>query len=263
MCIPIRVGLVAFLLLIVAPCVGAQESNAVSPDRPGVGTSADPVGRGVLQLETGVDYARERRAGEPTQRRTSLATTVRYGIADGVELRIDGEPIVALRGADDVTDVGDFVLGMKWRLLEGADGELRPTVSLFPSVKLPTAPDPIGSERPDFALLGLASFNFGRVGVDLNAGVAAIAQRDSDGYLLQAVLVGSVAADVTDRLKLLAELFYNSPSERDGDDVVGALAGVAYTLTRNLAIDAAVVTTLAGRGPDYRFQAGLTIRFGP
>jgi hypothetical protein len=258
-----RAGLAVLVLLSAAAPAFAQESNAVNPDRPGIGTSADTLARGVLQLENGVDYARERRAGEATQRRTSWATTVRYGLTDGVELRIDGEPVVALRGPEDATDVGDFALGVKWRLLEGVDGELRPTLSLFPSVKVPTAPDPIGTERPDFTLLGLASFNFGRVGVDLNAGVAAIAQRDPDGYLVQGLLVGAATADATDALKVFGELFYNSRSERNGDDVVGASAGVIYTLARNLAIDAAVVTTLAGRGPDYRLQAGLSVRFGP
>jgi hypothetical protein len=177
---PLRVApslLLIVVVLVAAPTAWGQEDE-VNPDRPGVGTSAITLPRGALQLETGLDYARERRAGEPTQRRTSLATTVRFGLLDGVELRLDGEPIVGLRGAGDATDVGDFVLGAKLRLLEGGEGPLRPTLSLLPAVKLPTAPDPIGTERADFLLLGLASFTFGRVGADLNAGLAAIGQRD-------------------------------------------------------------------------------------
>lgn len=254
----------SFLLIVVALVAAspawAQEED-LSPDRPGVGTSAVTVPRGALQLEVGLDYARERRAGEPTQRRTAFATTLRFGLLDGVELRLDGEPVVGLRGGDDATDVGDFVLGAKLRLLEGGEGPLRPTLSLLPAVKLPTAPDPIGTERADFQLLGLASFNFGRVTADLNAGIAAIGQRDPSGYLLQALVVGTLSVDVTDTVTVLGEIFYNSPAERDGDDVVGAVAGVSYKVTKNVALDAAVITTLAGRGPDYRIQAGMTIRF--
>jgi hypothetical protein len=259
----IRAGVAALLVLMAVTNVEAQETEPLSSDRPGIGTSAETVPRGALQLETGFDYSRERRGGEPTQRRSALATTLRFGLFDGVELRIDGEPVVGLRGAEDATDVGDFVLGAKLRLLDGAEGLLRPTLSLLPAVKLPTAPEPVGTERADFILLGLASFDFGAVSVDFNAGVAALGQRDPEGYLLQALLVGTVAADVTDKLKVLGELFYNSPSERDGDDVVGVTAGVIYGLTRTVALDAAVITTLAGRGPDYRIQAGITIRFGP
>lgn len=258
----IRVGLAAFILLTIVSSAGAQD-GAVDPDRPGLGTNANTVPRGALQLETGVDYARERTAGESASRRTSILTTVRYGLVESLELRLEGEPVVALRGTDDVTNVGDFTLGVKWRLLEGVDGELRPSLALLPIVKPPTAPAPIGTERPDFTLLGLASFGFGRVSVDLNAGIAAIGQRDPDGYLVQALLLAGVGVDITSRLKFLAELSYGSRSERDGDGTVSAVAGVVYIINPRFAIDAAVISAVAGRGPDYRLQAGLTIRFGP
>jgi hypothetical protein len=254
--------LLIVLVLVVASTGWAQEDD-VSPDRPGAGTSAITVPRGALQIETGVDHASERRAGEPTQRRTSLATTVRYGLFEGVELRLDGEPFVALRGGEHATNIGDVFLGAKLRVLEGGEGLLRPTLSLLPVVKLPTAPAPIGTERADFQLLGLATFTAGRVGFDLNAGLAALGQRDPSGYLLQAFVAGTLGVDVTDTVNVFAEIFYTSPAERDGDDLVGASAGISYKLTRNLALDAAVITTLAGRGPDYRVQAGMTIRLWP
>jgi len=254
--------LLAAALLLTAPRASAQQDD-VNPDRPGAGTSAFTVPRGALQIESGIDHASERRAGEPTQRRTSLATTVRYGLRDGVELRLDGEPFVALRGGEHATNVGDILLGAKLRLLEGGEGPLRPTLSLLPAVKVPTAPAPIGTERADFLLLGLASFSVGRVGLDLNAGAAAIGQRDPSGYLIQALVAATLGVDVTDTLNVFGEIFYASRAERDGDDLVGASAGISYKLTHNLVLDAAVITTLAGRGPDYRVQAGMTIRLWP
>jgi hypothetical protein len=257
-------GTLALLLalIVVAPPARGEDREPVNPDRPGIGTGADTVPRATMQVEIGFDHARERRAGEPTQRRTSLATTLRFGLLDGVELRVDAEPVVALRGAEEGTDVGDFTLGAKVRLLEGARETARPTVSVLPSIKLPTAPDPIGTERPDYSVLGLASFNAGSVGMDLNAGVAAIAQRRPSGYLLQALVVGTFNWSATDAWAPFGEVFYNSPSERGGRDLVGVGAGVVYTLTRDVALDAAIITSLAGRGPDYRLQAGLTFRFG-
>jgi hypothetical protein len=253
--------LLAALLLPVPRALAEQAP--LSADRPGVGTSADTVPRGALQLETGLDYARERRAGEPTQRRAALVTTVRFGLLDGVELRLDGEPIVALRGEADVTDVGDVLLGAKLRVREGGEGWLHPTLALFPAVKLPTAPDPIGSERADMLLLGLASFELGRLTLDLNAGLAAVAQRDPSGYLVQALVVGSLGVEVVNGGMAFAELFYTSPSERDGRDLAGAGAGVSYAVTPNLAVDGAVIVSLAGRGPDYRLRTGITVRFWP
>jgi hypothetical protein len=256
-----RLSVVVVVLLVASPAWSQEDE--LNPDRPGVGTSATTVPRGAVQVESGVDNARERRAGEPTQRRTSLAATVRYGLLDGVELRLDGEPVVDLRGADDATNVGDLLGGAKLRVLEGGEGMPRPRLALLPLIKVPTAPDPIGSERADFFLLGLASWNFGRITTDVNAGLGAIGQRDPDGYLLQAIVIGSLQLEVTDAVTLLAELFYNSPTEREGTDLVGAVGGVSYKVTKNVALDAAVLTSLAGRGPDYRVEAGITIRFRP
>ena len=253
---------IAAVLLAVSPAL-AQDRPPISPDRPGVGTSAEVVQRGALQIETGIDYARERKGGEPTEHRTAMALTARYGLLDSLELRLDGEPVVALRNGEDVTDVGDLSIGVKWRLLEGQEGPLVPTLSLFPSVKLPTAPAPIGNERADVTLLGLASWQAGPFNVDFNAGVATVAQHKPAGYLIQAILATTVAYDVTEMFKVLGEIFYNSPGERDGHDRVGATAGVSWLLTRDLAIDGAVITTLAGRGPEYRIQAGVSMRFWP
>lgn len=264
--IPTRIApalVLLFALVVAPPPAWGQERQPVNPDRPGIGTGADTVPRAALQLEGGLDHARERRAGERAQRRTSLATTVRFGLLDGVELRLDAEPVVALRGAEKATDVGDVVLGAKLRLLEGAEETLRPTVSVLPSIKLPTAPEPIGTERPDVSVLALASFNAGALGLDLNAGVAAIAQRRPSGYLLQALVVATVNWLVTEAWTPFAEVFYNSRSEREGEDLVGVGAGVVYALTRDVALDGAVITAVSGRGPDYRLQAGITVRFWP
>lgn len=251
------------LLTVARPAVAQPEDKGViNPDRPGIGTGADTVPRAAVQIEVGVDHARERRAGESALRRRSVATTVRFGLLDGVELRLDAEPIVALRGAEKATNAGDFTLGAKLRLLDGAHESLRPTVSVLPSIKLPTAPQPIGTERPDVSVLGLASFDLGSFGIDVNAGMAAIAQRRPSGYLLQAAVVGTVNWFLTDAWVPFGELFYASPSERRGDDSVGVGAGVVYTIAPDVALDTAILTVLTGRGPEYRVQAGISVRFG-
>jgi hypothetical protein len=257
---PLLHAVVLLTLVIVAAPAWGQEGD-VDPDRPGVGTSPLTVPRGALQVETGVDHGRERRAGESTERRTSLVTTLRYGLRDGVELRLDMEPIVALRGPEDATDVGDLVLSAKLRVLAGTDGSARPAFSLLPAIKVPTASAPIGSEHIDVALIGLVGWGFGRVAIGGNAGLAAIGQ--DKGFVIQGQVIGAVTWEVIDDLTLLGELFYTSPAERPGDDFVGGVAGASYKITRDVAVDAAVIASLAGRGPDYRVQTGITVRFWP
>jgi hypothetical protein len=57
-------------------------------------------------------------------------------------------------------------------------------------------------------------------------------------------------------------MFFNTPEEHDGDDLLGAQIGVIYRVTPRLALDAAVQTALLGRGPDYGLRAGVSVRFG-
>ena len=258
MCLLLR-AVILLLVLVVAAPAWAQQDDDVDADRPGVGTSPVLVPRGALQVETGVEYGRERRAGETTEQRTSLVTLVRYGLLDGVELRLALEPVVALRGPEDATNVGDLVLSTKLRVLT-TEG-LRPAFSLLPAVKVPTAPDPIGSEHVDFGLAALVGWRVGRVGLAANAGLAALGQ--DKGFLIQGQLIGAVAWEAIDRLGLLGEVFWNSAEERHGKDFVGATAAASYRVTRDIAVDTAVVVSLAGRGPDYRVQTGITVRFWP
>ncbi len=146
-------------------------------------------------------------------------------------------------------------------MLEGAEGSARPTVSLLPAIKLPTASSPIGSEHVDVALIGLVGWGFGRLGVAVNAGLVAVGQ--DEGLRAPGAVVGTVTCEVIDNLTLLGELFYTSPEERGGDDFVGAVAGASYKITRDIAVDAGLIASLAGRGPDYRVQTGITVRFWP
>lgn len=252
----------AMLVLAESPAL-AQERPPINTDRPGVGTSAELVPRGALQFETGLDYSRERKGGEPTEHRGSVVLSIRYGLLDSLELRLDSEPVVTLQNGDRVTDVGDFSLGVKWRLLDGVDSTLTPTLSLFPSVKLPTAPDPIGNERVDAGVIGLASWQAGRISVDLNAGLSAVAQHRPSGYLLAVLLVAAVGAEVAEHFTVGASISYASRTERDGHDGVSATVGMSWRITRDLAIDGAVITTFWGRGPDIRVQTGLSVRFWP
>jgi hypothetical protein len=256
----IRAVVLSVVCLVAVPAAWGQQDD-VNPDRPGVSTSPQTVTRGAFQLETGVDYSRERSAGEPNEHRTAVAALARYGLLDGVELRLALEAIVFLRGPDDATNVGDLLLAAKIRVLEGQDGSARPAFSLLPTIKLPTAPDPIGSEKVDISLAALMGWSFGRLSLTGNAGIGAIGQ--DNGYLVQGQVIGAVAWEAIDKLSLLGEVFWNSPEERHGDDFVGATAGVSYRVTRDVAVDAAVIVSLAGRGPDYRIQSGITVRFWP
>ena len=165
-----------------------------------------------------------------------------------------------LRGDDDDTGVGDVALATKYRFFDGAAPW--PTLGVRPFLKLPTADEPLGSGRVDFGAVALASFDLpAGFGLDVNAGVAAIGQSRPSGHLIQALAAASLSLDIGD-LAPFVEMTFASRGERDGRDSVNADAGVVYRLTKQIALDAAVQTSLTGVGPDWALRGGVTFRLG-
>jgi Putative MetA-pathway of phenol degradation len=261
-------GIVLAAALAMAPLAHAASADDVvrpiDPDRPDLTNGTATVGRGVLQIETGVEYSRTSVGGAPTEQRFSVPLVLRFGVLDRLEVRVESEPLVRLRGAEDDTGFGDLKLGLKWGFFDVEEGDWRPALGLLPFVKLPTADAPIGSERPDFGLLLLISYNMPfDFSLDVNIGGAAIGQSHPSGYLAQGQLSGSLQrAVLTERLVGFVELFYFSRDDRDGHHRFGGDMGVIYRLTPDLAVDTALETTLTGRGPDFAVRAGLSTRFG-
>jgi len=253
---------VALVTLVAAPAWGAND-DIIDPDRPDTTNSANPVAKGRVQLETGAFYRRTREAGGPAERRLSWEATLRIGVADNVEFRIDSEPVVHVDNSRDETDVGDFTLGLKYRFLNTREGGWWPALSLNPFVKLPTAQEPIGSGETDGGLLLLASFDLpSDFTLDVNAGAVLVGQNRSSGHLVQARTSASLSRRLIDGLSGFVELAYASRDTREGRDGLGVQTGLIWRLTRDIAVDTALSTSLAGAAPDFGVRAGVSVRFG-
>lgn len=259
-----RLAVACGLVLVLAGgAIGADEDDAIEPDRPDAASGARTVGRGRAQLESGLVFERTRAAGEPIERRVFAESMLRLGLTDRLEVRVEGQPVVWLRGGEEAADVGDVRLSAKWRLFDPPEGSAWPAAALNPFVKLPTAPEPIGSGKADFGGVLIASFELpARFALDLNAGLAAIGQTRPDGYLVQALTAASLSREIGRGLIAFGELFYGSRDERDGSDQAGLDAGILWIVTRDLALDVAAGTSLYGRLPDVFVRAGGSIRFG-
>lgn len=241
----------------------AADRDTVDPGRPNVSSSVSTVPAGMGQVEAGAEWARTRVAASPDTRRLALQTTLRAGLTERLEARLEGEPVVRLRDPESETDVGDVEVGIKYRFLDAREGSPLPGLGVLPFVKLPTAQEPIGSGQPDFGMRGLASVALpADLSLDVNAGLALVGQSRPSGYLLQALLSASLTRAFFERLAVFGEVFYESRDERRGRDVVGVDAGLIWLVTRRLALDVAVGTSLAGDLPDRVVRAGLTVRFG-
>jgi hypothetical protein len=257
---PRAIALTLALLACVMASLASADDAVVDPDRPDLTNSARTMPRGGFQLETGVEYSRTRRAGADTERRFLLDAFGRAGIAERVELQLGWQPFVHLRGDADDAGVGDVALAMKYRFF---DGEAPwPTLGVRPFLKLPTADEPLGSGRVDFGAVALASFDLpAGFGLDVNAGAAAVGQSRPSGHLIQALASTSLSLDTGD-LAPFVEITFASRGERDGRNSVNADAGVVCRVTKRIALDAAIQTSLTGVGPDWALRAGITFRLG-
>jgi hypothetical protein len=241
----------------------AVDADSTETDRPDVANSATTVPPGAFQIESGIAYARQRAAAAPTQYTTSLELTLRAGLTPSLEVRLDGDPVVHMRTDESVTNVGDLRLGLKYRFVDPPDGSWWPALAILPYVKLPSAPEPIGSERTDFGITGIASFDFpADFSLDVNGGIAAVGQRDPSGYLAQASAAASLSKTLLHELVVYVELFYSSRDTWDSRYGLGTGAGMLYRIGRRAAVDLGVEFSLAGQSPDYTIRSGFSIRFG-
>jgi len=253
--------LVLALALVVLLAAPSRAQDEIEPDRPGVSTSTRTVPVRAVQLEIGLEYAQT--SDGATEHRLAVEGTLRVGLTERLELRLDGEPLVRLRGPAEDTAHGDLTLSAKYRFFDPDPGAGLPSLGVLPFVKLPLASAPIGSERLDFGLVLLASVELPwALSLDANAGVIAVGQRHPDGFLVQGLVSASLARRLIERLTAFAELFFASRDEPGGRNRFGADAGVIFLATRAIAVDGAVETTLTGDGPDYAVRAGLSVRFG-
>jgi hypothetical protein len=91
----------------------------VEPDRPDISNSTHTVPVRALQVELGLEYVRSH---DPTERRLALQTTLRAGLSDRLEVRLDGVPLVRLKEASDDLGLGDLAPGLKYRVFEPPAG---------------------------------------------------------------------------------------------------------------------------------------------
>src|SRR6476660_3323950 len=98
--------------------------DRIQTDRPDFVESVDVVGRGRLQIETGVERERDNRDGN-RHRTYTTPTLVRIGVSDSAELRLETDGRTIRRSDDVLTGTrvtergyGDLSVGVKWHVQE-------------------------------------------------------------------------------------------------------------------------------------------------
>ena len=121
----------ALLASLISITAMAQEVEFTA-DRPGASTGPGVVGKNVIQLEQGIQYDGDGASGTFT----FSSTLLRYGIFDGVEVRLGGDALVYNGGDKWRAAFSGLNVGTKIRCFEGK-GAI-PAISLLANLAIPS-----------------------------------------------------------------------------------------------------------------------------
>ena len=237
----------------------AGDDDTISSDRPDVVESSQVVGKGRLQLETSLQWERDRADGV-TARTLTTPTLLRIGLGETTELRFetDGRTIEHAGGAT-AAGYADTSVGIKWHTAD-QDGAA-PSLGWLLHADLPSGSAALRGTgvRPSLRVAAeweLANgFEFGimpGVGTDNDERGA------RRGY---GILAATLGHDITERLRGFVEVAAPriARADRGGTQAV-VDAGVTWLLTNDIQLDAAVTRGLNRRSADLGIGLGLSVR---
>ena len=238
----------ALALLLAWPAgLAAQNTGpnprAAQPQRPTVATHAGTVTRGWLEIEAGTEF--DRYSGG--SRGAVAPVLFKFGLAPRGQLEV-AAPIVSPPGVD-TTGVGDFSIGLKWRLAEAAP--IVNDFAILPSLKAPTGSSTVTTDTTDLGVLFISSRAVGSVAVDLNFGYT---HRSGDGSVAPqhaTVWTASFGGPARGAIGWVAELYgYPGTSGPSGaDSTVALLVGPTLRVRDWLILDVGLIGALTGPQP--------------
>jgi hypothetical protein len=248
----------AAALLLLLACAAARAEDAISPDRPDFTNGPDVLEKGRFQIETSGAWQRDKADGVTTRLR-STPTLLRLGVGHGLELRLDTNGW--LRQTDpSASGRGDIGLGAKWQIQDG--DETRPGLGLLFDMQTPTGSGDFKGHGLRPALAFLAEWDL-PAGYSLGTMAGLVTDRnDADQRYTAGVLSASLGIPLGEKLRGFAEVAGQQlTSARNGGSVVTAGTGLAWQVSNDAQLDAAVFRGLNHNTPDWSWTVGLSLRF--
>ena len=269
-------ALLAILLSLgVVASVAAQQRPLLTED-------PETVGGGRLLIEAGVDVERDvyyTASGLRGDRLSAPTFGISIGLSSIAELQIDGgfyqrlriverrvaplSEVLAISG-DETSDVDDFVIGTKLRLI--TEGGLRPAIGLRLATKLPNSSNEsgLGTDMTDFFASMLFAKTVESVRIVGNGGVAIVGDPTADvPEQTDMFTFGlSVARAMTNSLELVGEMngrlnFSNGTADPGAENRAVMRFGGRYT-RGPVRLDGALLLGMTSRDPSFGFTTGFT-----
>jgi len=231
--------------------------------RPGASESPVVVPKGYVQVETEIgSYAVSRSLGVKTEDFAGLGTSLRYGVADGVEIEAIVAPWLETRttGASRSEGAGDATLRLRFAAPVIGDGKL--AIAAIPFVTLPVGAREFTAGLAEFG----AAFPLGydltdKVALSFTAAAQSIRESDGHGRAAFVSAVAGVSTQLTEAWGIYGEVFTGRSTEQKSHAESTADFGVTFLAAPTLQFDASVNLGLTRDAADRAFSIGIARRF--
>ncbi|MEK6245379.1 MAG: transporter [Pseudomonadota bacterium] len=243
------------------------KDDRIVTDRPDAVESSDVVGKGRFQIETSVDYQRDKNAGVKTRTFTT-PTLFRLGVSENLELRIESdgrvrERVEALGVSDAQKGWADAAIGFKWHMQDGDDKTGKPGIGWLIHADLDSGSQQFRGQgvRPSVRV----AFEWDLPN-DMSLGVMPGVIRDKDQATGERFTAGILAAvlgkELNDKARVFAEVAAAQIArQKYGGSIATFNLGAAYLLTRYTQVDVAARFGMNSNSPDFGATVGLSVKF--
>ena len=258
----------AVLCTLAAAGARAGDEEPISPDRPGVAETGEVVGKGRVQLETSVQWERQRDDALHT-RTLSTPTLLRIGLGERTELRVETDGRNVIHASDPATGerstvagYADTSLGLKWHVADQqGTGFGTPSLGVLLQADLPSGSRELRGKgvRPSLSLPAEWELPGGySLGVMPGLGVDSDDQDKRYGYGLLAAELGK---KFSERLGGFVELAAPQIAGASHGGIQAIVdAGFTWLVNKDCQLDVAVVHGLNRRSPDLGLAFGISLR---
>lgn len=260
---------VAAFCALAAAGARAGDEDTVSSDRPSVAESAQVVGKGRFQLETGLQWERQRDADLHT-RTLSTPTLLRFGLGASTELRIETEGRTVIHASEPgngplptVAGYADTELGIKWRLAAQQEQGLggMPSLGVLLHAALPSGSRALRGHGLRPSLRVPAEWEMaGGYSLGLMPGLGVDSDDEGKRYAY-GIIAAELDKEFNERMHGFVELAAPQIARAShGGTQVLVDAGLAWLVNKDCQLDVFLAQGLNRRTPGLALGFGLTLR---
>lgn len=267
--LPSLMAILSFGIAIVLSTAAAHaqsDEDYINPDRPGIADGSTTVGQGRFQIETAIQ-TEFRHDGDEHDRTMFFPTLLRYGFADKLEVRVEGNTYSWMRqkdssGTSHSDGFAPTSIGLKYNFAEAPEGSKQVSVGAIARVFPPSGSGDFRNSRTtgDFRLA--ADWEFAdKWSLNPNIGFG-VFQDDTNRTYTAGLFAATLNFNPNKTVNFFADTGIQTPEEKGGKTSVIIDGGMAYIIGHDIQLDLSVGTGISGSTPPHPFlAAGFSKRF--